>query len=335
MAENGKIEEYHYPSNIKSSEFEYRKVIFMALTGKGTNSTLERNLKDVEKANEGNVIGMITLPLTSNINDSQDHSWQSTDYYSVLTGGVKAASGALENKPSGGILGDVSKVISTVKETMEGPGFGALADLMGTRRPLLNPGYFQYYTGSNLRSFDFSFDFIPENEAETQQVIDIILAFKKFSSPSRPFNKAASDLNPERKGDFTMGNWLMMSPCTWLVIVYNEKIFKLLSFHDCVCTRVSVTYGDSDKVAMFNDGMPKQITLNLNFSESSLQFAESYGGVPSYLTDATENTVQAIDNALQTVKGAYDEASKYASNAAKAAENVITKIYNFLPDLLK
>lgn len=324
------IERYQYPNNIDKDEFKYRKVIFMALTGTGTNNTLKRELEDAEEANEKNVMGVITLPLTSNINDSQDHSWTSTDYYSVLTGGIKAASGGpLENKPVGGMLGDFSKVISTIKETAEGPGFAALADLMGKRRPMLNPGYFQYYTGSNLRSFDFSFDFIPENEAETQQVIDIILAFKKFSSPSRPIKEARNNISPESKGEFSMGNWLMMSPCTWLVIVYNEKIFKLLSFHDCVCTRVSVTYGDSDKVAMFNDGMPKQITLNLNFSESSLQFADSYGEVPSYLSEQAGKIFKGIDNTLKAAKGAYNE-------AGKLAENALTLIYDYLiPDFLK
>jgi hypothetical protein len=292
MAEDSGIKRYQYPSNIDKDEFKNRRVLFMALTGTGLNNTSKQNMEKIEESNKGNLLASITLPLTSNISDSQDHSWQSTDYYSVLTGAVKAGTNA-----GGSEQGKTGlEVLDTVRNALEGPTTAAIADILGKRRPMLNPGYFQYYTGSNLRSFDFSFDFIPENEKETQSVIDIITAFKMYSSPSRPLVDARNEYKPNEKGDFSFGSWLMFSPCQWIVVVYNEKIWKLLSFHRCVCTRVSVTYGDSDKVAMFNDGMPKQVSLSLSFSETELQFADSYGSTPNYMKDVGLDVLKTIDD---------------------------------------
>ena len=84
---------------------------------------------------------------------------------------------------------------------------------------MLNPGYFQNYTGSGLRNFNFSYDFIPKNSDEALQITKIVQAFKQYSSPQKGLHVTGSSeidkyiyqaedeytLNPARSSDFRFG----------------------------------------------------------------------------------------------------------------------------------
>lgn len=274
------IESYYYPQDINNDKFISRRVVFMALTGKSIleeREDLYKKYKDTKfQGMENQITGLVTLPLNSNINDTQSHNWGSTSYADTLSGGADKVIDWLAGKKGlagkiGRGAGIVKGVIGTAKDIIDSPGTAALMDMMGCRRPVMNPGYYQNYSGSSLRSFSFSFTFIPENKEEAEQVISIINFFKKCSSPSLP--GAMKDAGLIAK----VTESVMLSPRTWEIYVCNETINKLMSFHRCVCTNVSVTYGDSEKVSMFADGVPKQMTLSLNFSEGQLQFADAYG----------------------------------------------------------
>lgn len=280
------LETYYYPNNIMTDEMVNKTVIFMAMKGKNLGDEKLANLENFKKGESkpslDEVIGMAVLPLTAAISDDQSHTWSEGSYLSAITG----ASNGLENMASGGdkkgggfvpgLKGKVGRFFKGVSSTMNFLGessqqVGALADALGVRKPLLNPGQFQNYSGSGLRSFSFDFTFIPESESERDQVINIIKFFKRCSSPSVP------KWSIETEQDSISSRMVMLAPMTWEVFVCNKTVNDLLSFHKCVCTKVSVKYGDSEKVAMFKDGMIKQITLGLSFSECELQTSRSYG----------------------------------------------------------
>ena len=108
---------------------------------------------------------------------------------------------------------------------------------------------------------------------------------------------------------------IMLSPCTWEIFVCNPTINKLMSFHKCVCTNVSVTYGDSEKVSMYYDGMPKQVSLSLDFAECQLQFSESYGDSEIYTNkldgSMTDKVIEmASDTAIEAGTGISNWANK-------------------------
>lgn len=275
------LETYYYPNNIMTDEMVNKTVIFMAMKGKSLGdeklSNLENFKKGESKPSLDEVIGMAVLPLTSAISDDQSHTWTESSYLSAITGTSNNMAGwskggdlvkGLKGKV-GSFAKGVSSVINFMGESSE--KLGALSDAFGVRKPMLNPGQFQNYSGSGLRSFSFDFTFIPESESERDQVINIIKFFKRCSSPSTP--KWTSETGQD---SFT-SRMVMLAPMTWEVFVCNKTVNDLLSFHKCVCTKVSVKYGDSEKVAMFKDGMIKQITLGLSFSECELQTSRSYG----------------------------------------------------------
>lgn len=315
---NGKgLETYYYPNNIMTDEMSNKTVIFMAMKGKSLGdeklSNLENFKKGESKPSLDEVIGMAVLPLTAAISDDQAHKWSESSYLSAITGassGMEAWSKAGMDKKGGDFVpgakgkagrffGQFSKAINFLGESSQ--KIGALADALGVRKPMLNPGQFQNYSGSDLRSFSFDFTFIPESESERDQVINIIKFFKRCSSPSVP------KWTENTEEDSISSRMVMLAPMTWEVFVCNKTVNDLLSFHKCVCTKVSVKYGDSEKVAMFKDGMVKQITLGLSFSECELQTSRSYGDTEEW-SDIITEVGKFVEN---TAKDAWKSALEF------------------------
>ena len=302
------LETYYYPNNIMTDEMVNKTVIFMAMKGKSLGDAKLSELKNFKKGESkpslDSVIGMAVLPLTAAISDDQSHKWSEGSYLSAITGasnGVEAWSKAGMDKKGGdfvpGAKGKVGRFFGGVSRTLsflEGSSqqLGALSDAIGVRKPMLNPGQFQNYSGSDLRSFSFDFTFIPESERERDQVINIIKFFKRCSSPSTPKWSIATE------EDSITSRMVMLAPMTWEVFVCNKTVNDLLSFHKCVCTKVSVKYGDSEKVAMFKDGMVKQITLGLSFSECELQTSRSYGDTEEW-GDIISEVGKFIENNIE------------------------------------
>lgn len=306
---NGKgLETYYYPNNIMTDEMVNKTVIFMAMKGKSLGQEKLNNLKNFKKGDGkpslDEVVGMAVLPLTAAISDDQSHKWSEGSYLSAITGassGIEGWSNAGMDKKGGGFVsgtkgvvgrffGGVSKAVNFLGESSQ--QVGALADALGVRKPVINPGQFQNYSGSELRSFSFDFTFIPESESERDQVINIIKFFKRCSSPSTPKWSVATE------EDSITSRMVMLAPMTWEVFVCNKTVNDLLSFHKCVCTKVSVKYGDSEKVAMFKDGMIKQITLGLSFSECELQTSRSYGDTEEW-SDIINEVTDFMRNSLE------------------------------------
>lgn len=307
------LETYYYPNNIMTDEMVNKTVIFMAMKGKSLGDEKLANLENFKKGESkpslDEVIGMAVLPLTSAISDDQSHTWTESSYLSAITGTSNGMAGWSNggDKKGGFVQGlkkvgrffkGVSSTLSFIEDSSQ--QLGALSDAFGVRKPMLNPGQFQNYSGSGLRSFSFDFTFIPESESERDQVINIIKFFKRCSSPSVP------KWTENTEADSVSSRIVMLAPMTWEVFVCNKTVNDLLSFHKCVCTKVSVKYGDSEKVAMFKDGMIKQITLGLSFSECELQTSRSYGDTEEWADIITEVGKFMKNTAKDTLKSALE-----------------------------
>lgn len=321
------VEQFHYPDDIEEEKFNNRRVTFMALTGE-VNEDQREYLKGITKSQENfrsnedifaekktnNVhmtmpdVGefkqgeqylkegtdgflkmfgrflsnselkcLITLPLPGSLSDSQSHEWKSDSYVSAATDLINASAKLIP-----GASDYVRKTIEVVNQSIRAGG--AITNMLGVRKPIINPGYFQNYTSSGLRTFSFSFTFIAESQSEAKSIIEIIKAFKRYSSPSEWGDK-----------------WVLLSPFKWLINVSNGVVNELISLRECVCTSVAVTYGN-DKFDCFEDGMPKKITLALNFSECSLQYADNYSNTENVENVNTSNTSNTKNNAIDLAK---------------------------------
>ena len=167
----------------------------------------------------------LVLPIPNQFQDSQDHSFN-TD-----TGFVKDA---IDNTAIGG---KIDKVI------------GKVAANTSSSKILANPGFFQNYTGSTPRQFSFTFTLIPNSEKESEDIKKIILALKKYSSPSLK-NSA-----------------IMIAPRFFWFRFSNETLQKLTGIRPCIINNISVNYSHSGTLETTFDGMPKGIELSVSISE--------------------------------------------------------------------
>ena len=136
-------------------------------------------------------------------------------------------------------------------------GARELASRMGSRQPIINPGYYQDYTGSDLRTFNFSWTFIPNNVTEAKEVVTIIKRLKQYSSP-------------------THHNVALLSPYTFDIMIGNPIIDDLMRMQDLVITSLSVSYAEAGGLQFLPDGSPKITNIKVEFAERRLVTAEEY-----------------------------------------------------------
>jgi len=168
---------------------------------------------------------IIALPLPNELSDSQTHGF-STDTGIVSSLATKFDPGGMINK-----------------------AIGQIANNLSTPRVLANPGYFQNYTGSEPRSFSFSFKLIPNSSKEANTIIDIITTLKKYSSP---------DL---------VGNAILLAPSFFHFWFSNSTLQLLTGIRPCIITEVGTNYAGSGILETTFDGMPKQIDLTISIKE--------------------------------------------------------------------
>ncbi len=178
-----------------------------------------------------------------------------TDIMNNFTGGAitevgKAAAIGMAAKAAGaaGAIGAAALI----------PGIGA--GLKAAGRFAENPYEEQLFNGIGFREFSFEFAFAPSNEAEGNEVLNIIKMFRKNSRPGFV-------------GGF-MGEGLYTFPNEFKIqflmnqkgaLVQNKFLPKI---HNCVCTNVSTNYTPEGFWVAMRDGRPVSYNLSLSFTET-------------------------------------------------------------------
>lgn len=114
-----------------------------------------------------------------------------------------------------------------------------------------NPFREQVFRNVENRTFRFDYKFLPQDELEADQVKNIIHRFKLHMHP-----------------ELTSGKLFYIYPSTFDIAYYfngkeNNNIHKIST---CVLERMSVDYG-GQTWNTFNDGMPTEINISLEFRE--------------------------------------------------------------------
>lgn len=219
-------------------------------------TNIDKNTKRITQADP---IYACALPLPNELMDNQSHNWnQNEGFMSTLLGNLGSLAGdtlsnKLGNNAAGKIASKVTSGISVNKVIAEA------SMSFGFRKPMVDPGMWQNYSGSAPRSFSFSFDLIPNNHEEAYSIMNIILNLKKFSLP-RSIVSGVS----------------LLAPFIFEIEIGNENIRKLVNMNDVVMTEIGVNYGADGNMQMFSNGIPKFIQLNLAFAERSVITSEFY-----------------------------------------------------------
>ena len=213
-----------------------------------------------------NLESSVTLPYPISLSDNQNHNWENAE--GLLAQTTNGAMNAIEkgiSTWSSGSNSIMSKALSFMSSGSGSPDklYGAIANKIGVRKAVIDPGYFQNYTGSTPRTFTMAYTLVPQSQKEAQTIKDIILWFKQYSSPT-----------------FVENTPLMGAPFVFNIsFAGNQYISDMFKMDKCVLTGISVDYASDGSFMLFKDGFPKQIGLALNFAEVELKYAQEYAGL--------------------------------------------------------
>lgn len=196
------ISKYQFPRDLSE---EFKKIYFLAY------ETLNRDFGDMSastdtKKNAGllnttdtvsNLKAIITLPMPEQFGDDLVHTWEKKDTLESLDAGAASATDAMIGvaalssifKSIQGIAApligtlSLSKVVTGFLNAGKSPSVGLMSMFSGARKTLVNPDYWQNYTGSDPRTFDFKYVFQPRSREEATEVLNILRVFKMLSSP--------------------------------------------------------------------------------------------------------------------------------------------------------
>lgn len=201
----------------------------------------------------------ICLYVPAGISNTYSVNWQTTDLGADAVGvGIDALGNALQ---SGGMLEAGGSLFSSALSR------GGVS-MLGTDYAQYTAGKVpgnskeqQLFKSVGFRKFNFNYTFSPRSPGEANSVLDIIRMFRYHMLPEYADKSKFIFVYPSR-----------------FQVVYmidgheNTYIEKQMT---AVLTDMSVTYSDGAQFTTFQDGMPTQIKMSLNFTEIALPTKET------------------------------------------------------------
>ena len=242
---------FSYPKNIKPNLIKYTMKLSASKLSqdipgsKDLQEFISKNEEDLEKwlspdNDKGReLVSNIMLPLPNELQETIGHDFDTEK---------GLASSVVEH----------FDLISSFQEKVN-KIFSQVSNTLGKRKPLIDPALMQNYTGTQPRSFNFSYTFIPESSEEARNIFEIIRVIKQYSAPSTVVKSA-----------------LIMSPYVWKIELGNKYLDDSIRFHEGFITNIDVTYGSSGGSIFTKDGYPKSINMSLTFMETRLKYQEEW-----------------------------------------------------------
>jgi len=228
----------------------------------------------------------IQLPIPSNIGDTNQVNWGDDSLNSLALFGADQINKVLESR---NIVGGVGELLNNVlgagrevlirggaQEAIKQSFTSALVNSLGGNTTpqglisratgnVLNPNMELLFSGVNLRSFAFDFDFAPRDEKESNVVKEIIRIFKISMAPKTGSNTAGAGLFIEAPNVF--------------LLKYksgNQDHPYLNKFKPCALTSMGMNYTGSGSYATYADKTPVHMKLSLSFTELNPIYNEDY-----------------------------------------------------------
>lgn len=290
---------YTYPHDIKDNKYAFRKVTIKVKkqvseqsakeayeksleqfkqdaekvrSDASTVAGVQSNLKANSKASEFNTDAVIVLPLPNTFSDQQSHGW-STETGIIgtigramtnasatgLAGKALGAAGAAAGGRVGAAASGAGAIVGAAPDISIDKVLGASSSALGLRKPLIDPGYFQNYTGSEPREFTMVWDLVPSSGAEANDIVMIIMKLKEYSSPQKMVNGVS-----------------LYAPYFFSIEFGNPFISAMAKIDRVVIKNISVDYGADGFMQQHFDGMPKHMSLSLTFAEVDMSTADDY-----------------------------------------------------------
>lgn len=202
----------------------------------------------------------IALYIPNQLSARYSAQWgeEDTAAFSALSKGAGEIGRALEGggdaKRTGGLAGEVLTALAIDKGPM-GKEMGIASGMAA------NPKKEQAFKNVDFRTFTFEYNFAPRTEAEAENVMSIIRAFKYHMHPEFKSSDAFLYIYPSE-----------------FDIAYYKGAGENLYIHrhtSCVLTECNVNYTPNGVFSTFPNGMPTSINLSLSFKELMLLSKET------------------------------------------------------------
>jgi len=162
--------------------------------------------------------------------------------------------------PEGGVVDSSQNTYGINNPTMAGSvsaisPFADMASYMGGA--ILDPKLTQVYQGTSPRSWDGTWQLIPESMLESAAIAVILMNIKIGGSPA----KTSEDGKPG----------MLKQPFIYKIKFSNPIIDKAMQFHKMAMESYSISYFAQGYASTYIDMMPKHITLNMKFVEFGIK----------------------------------------------------------------
>ena len=228
----------------------------------------------------------IQLPIPSNIGDTNQVNWGDDSLNPLAAFGAGEFEKVMKSAGFvGGIAGMIKNTVGTAKNVLtQGGGqdlitnqfTSALVNSLGANTSpegllsratgnVLNPNLELLFSGVNLRTFQFDFDFAPRDEKESNVVKEIIRIFKISMAP--------------KTGSNTEGAGLFIKAPNIFLLKYksgSQDHPYLNKFKPCALTSMGMNYTGSGSYSTYADKTPVHMKLSLSFTELNPIYNEDY-----------------------------------------------------------
>lgn len=247
--------------------------------------------KDSQLSKLKQALYYITLPIPSSISDSNSITWGDDTINPAEAAGLGLGSAAIQNpleatkaayqavlNAAGSIdkntMSAVNNAIGAAAVNTIGGNVSATNLISRATGQVLNTNLELLFQGVNLRQFPFTFDFIPRDRTEAEEVKQIIRTLKIAMTPSK-----GSSLPKGQNG----GLFINSPKIFQLEYRHGGKPHPFLNrFRAMALTDMSVNYAASGAYATYDDATPVHLQMSLTFKEINPVYAEDYedvGGV--------------------------------------------------------
>ncbi len=251
--------------------------------------TLAQGSDQYNTISKEQILTSICLPIPQNISDANSVTWGDDNLNPLQAAGLNAYSAFLRNPSSTAeaiknlpdtVLNQVIKNERTRSLIAAATGSKLLNAFGGnvpynsiigrTTGQVFNTNLELLFSGPGIRTFPFTFDFIPRDRRESAEVKDIIRTFKKHMSAKNGKTNTEND-------SFALGATLGTPDI--FILKYktgNQNHPFLNKFKPCALLDMNVNYTGSGTYATYQDSTPVHLQMTLTFKELNPIYSEDY-----------------------------------------------------------
>ena len=227
------------------------------------------------------VLGSVMLPVPNSLGDEQNHKWSEYDLFSDLE---------LYGQAAGGILGALPGKAGQLGRGGAGMLSGGVSAMRTTNQiaarasgVTIDPAQNMEYGGENMRTFQFSWSFVPRSKDDAEQLMGIIKFFRVYGTGKRMNGEkrgASNSVSEELTALKAISSAFILQPAVFKIKFNNDKFNTLLGVGNTpyyfVLQSFSTNLFENGYAVSFKDGMPKQINITATFQEKHVMYSDDW-----------------------------------------------------------